>query len=80
MPAVEVGRLLRPADGKIDLADLLEGPGGVLKPRGDLPVAGVGADDCVDVAVENGQSPRVPLDHEPRVRVSRRPQVLRGGP
>ena len=49
-------------------------------PRGDLPVAGVGADDGVDVAVENGQSPSVPLDHEPLVRVSRRPEVLRGGP
>jgi hypothetical protein len=34
----------------------------------------------VDVAVENGQSPSVPLDHEPRVGVSRPPALLRGGP
>jgi len=80
VPAVEVGRLLRPVEGQVDLADLLEGLGGVLEPRGDLPVAGVAADDGVDVAVENGQSPSVPLDHEPLVRVSRRPEVLRGGP
>jgi hypothetical protein len=53
VPAVELGRLLRPADGQVDLADLLEGPGSVLEPRGDLPVAGVAADDGVDVAVKN---------------------------
>jgi hypothetical protein len=40
----------------------------------------VSADDGVDVAVENGQSPIVPLDHEPRVRVSRRPEVLHSRP
>jgi hypothetical protein len=75
---VEIGRLLRPFNGQVDLADLFEGLGGVLEPRGELPVAGVGANDGVDVAVENGQSPSVPVDHEPLVRMSRRPAVLQG--
>lgn len=56
MSAVEVGRLLGPVDGEVDLADLLECFGGVLEPGGDLPVAGVGADDRVDVVVEHRET------------------------
>jgi len=41
VPAVEVGGLLRPADGEVDLADLLEGLSGVLQPRGDIAVFGM---------------------------------------
>jgi hypothetical protein len=68
---VEVSGLLRPVDGQVDLADLLEGLGGVLQPGCDSPVLGVGADDRVDVVIEDGESLGVPVEGEPLVRVSR---------
>lgn len=61
-PRPELGGLAGPVDGEVGLPDLVEGFGGVPEPGSDLAVAGVGADDGVDVAVEHGESPIVPLE------------------
>jgi len=66
---VEVGGLAGPVDGEVYLADLLKRLGGVLQPGCDLPVARMGADDRVDVVVEDGEALVVPLDGEPLMRV-----------
>ena len=80
MAVVEIGGLFRPVDGGIDLPDFHERGRRVLQPCGDAPVLGVGADDGVDVAVENGQAPGVPIEGEPRTRMRRRPSFIFGRP
>ena len=72
----ELGGLTRPIDRQVILADLFERLGGLLEPRGNLPVADVGADDRVDVTVEDRETLGVPVEGEPGVRVARLPTVL----
>ncbi len=61
MSSPEVRGLFRPVDGEVDLTDLLERLGGVLQPGRDLPVLGVGAEDRLDVPVEDCEPLRVPV-------------------
>ena len=78
--AVEVGGLLRPVDGEVDLTDLVEGLGGVLQPGRDLSVLGVGPDDRLDVMIEDREPLCVPVEGEPLMRVARRPTIFLLGP
>ena len=75
MVGVVVGCLSSPVDCQVDLADLLERPGRVLQPRRHLAVAGMGADDRVDVAVEDGEASVVPLEHPALVSIGHRPAI-----
>lgn len=75
MVGVVVGCLSSPVDRQVDLADLLERLGRVLQPRRHLAVAGMGADDRVDVAVEDGEASVVPLQHPPLVPIGQRPAI-----
>lgn len=61
----EVGGLLGPFDGEVDLADFRQRLGRVLQPGGNLPILGVRADDRVDVMVEHREPLRVPFQGEP---------------
>lgn len=76
VPVVEVGGLFGPVDRQVDLADLLERLCGVLEPRRDLPVHGVGADDGVDVVVQDGEALRIPVEGEPLVGMTRGPALV----
>ena len=75
MAAVEVGSPTGPVDGQVGLADLGHGLGGVLQPGRDLHVAGVGADNRLDVTVEHRQPLGIPAEGEPLVRVATRPPL-----
>ena len=67
MAVAELGGLSGPVDREVDLADLGERFGGVLEPGRHPAVAGVSADDGLDVVVEYRQPLRVPVEGEPLV-------------
>ena len=73
---VEIGCLLRPVDREVGLADFLQGLGGVLMPPRDPPVSGMGADDRVDVSIEDGQALRVPVEGVPITSARRCPSLI----
>ena len=78
MVGMVVSCLTGPVDRQVDLANLLERLGGVLKPRSDPPVAGVGADDRADVAVVDGEASVVPLQHPTLMSIGYRPAIRLG--
>lgn len=78
MAGVEIGCLPSPLEREIDLPDFLEGLGGVLKPRRDPPVSGMGADDRVNVSIEDGQALRIPVEDVPSAGVRGRPSLIFG--
>ena len=73
--SVVIYGLFGPVDREVDLADLVERFRGVFEPGCDFAVAGVGADDRVDVTVEHCEAPVIPVEHEPFVTIRHLPRL-----